>query len=144
MAIHDSAVPTEPQPDHAIESTHVQAEERTGSPTIAPPPLTLHLANENNKPLTIQSDLPSKVEQENGAAATGQKSMSKRKEIVINTEIARILPTVSDVRKPILIVDDNQINLKVLNMQHPLASQTDANHTSRSWPLIWQNSNLHV
>lgn len=144
MAFQGSATPVEIPSRHATERAHVQSEERTGSPTLTPPALTLRLAHENNKALPIRSDLLSKAEQGNAATATGQSLMSKGKEIVINTEISRILPTASDVQRPILIVDDNQINLKVLKMQRTLCSQTDANRHSRSWPRIWQNSSLHV
>lgn len=144
MAFQGSATPVEIPSKHAIERANVQPEERTGSPTLTPPALTLRPAHKNNEPLPIRPDLLGKAEQGNTATATGQSLMSKRKEIVINTEISRILPTASDVQRPILIVDDNQINLKVLKMQRTLCSQTDANHHSRSWPRIWQNSSLHV
>lgn len=66
--------------------------------------------------MSIESDLPSKAEQGNGIVPTSQALVAQPKVAVIDAGVLKVLPVASDVRKPILIVDDNQINLKVLNM----------------------------
>jgi hypothetical protein len=116
LAFQDSGTALKSQTKHAIPSTQMQQEEPKHSPTPAPPALTLRLAHEKKDSMSIESGLPIKAEQGNGTVPTSQALVAQPKVAVIDAGVVKVLPVASDVRKPILIVDDNQINLKVLNM----------------------------
>lgn len=114
LAFQDSGTALKSQTNHAVPSTQMQQEEPKHSPTPAPPALTLRLAHEKKYSMSIESDLPSKAEQGNGIVPTSQALVAQPKVAVIDAGVLKVLPVASDVRKPILIVDDNQINLKVM------------------------------
>ncbi|ETS73405.1 hypothetical protein PFICI_15010 [Pestalotiopsis fici W106-1] len=106
-ALQGSGIALESETKLIVESPYMQPEERACSPALHPA-LTLRLEKDDQISIAISSDSSSKAEDGNGTIAVAEILATQVREIV------RVLPAASDVRRPILIVDDNQINLKVM------------------------------